>query len=29
MTTINDASPALEIAMAYYDAWRNGDHATA
>ncbi len=22
-------SPALQVAMTYYDAWRNGDHATA
>ncbi|KWV41976.1 hypothetical protein AS026_22110 [Rhizobium altiplani] len=22
-------SPALQVAMAYYDAWRNRDHATA
>jgi ketosteroid isomerase-like protein len=27
MTTID--SPALQIALAYYDAWRNRDHAAA
>ncbi|WP_217578067.1 nuclear transport factor 2 family protein [Mesorhizobium sp. GbtcB19] len=25
----NNLSPALHIALAYYDAWRNHDHATA
>lgn len=26
---MSNNSPALQIAMAYYDAWRNRDHATA
>lgn len=25
----NTASPALEIALAYHEAWKNRDHATA
>lgn len=25
----NNVSPALQVAMAYYDAWKNHDHATA
>ena len=25
----NSTSPALQLALAYYDAWRNHDHATA
>ncbi|MBQ4780384.1 nuclear transport factor 2 family protein [Pectobacterium versatile] len=29
MTKTNNSSPALQIAMAYFEAWRNRDHATA
>ena len=25
----NDVSPALQVALAYYDAWRNRDHTKA